>query len=245
MSVLQPGLPEPDAVLAHLGGVLCLHWESAQAPLLLRSAFSYLAQERVSDNVVLTGNYLAQEDLDRLHDQMAEPWQVVVVRHIQELRAAFPDQRAAGFRPWWGSADFSTADVPKPEDLRLLSDAIRRAQDALGLPDRDAPALRPLVMLHEQLAAHGSLEQPTLARGDSPIRSGRDIPAYTVSEFKGLEADGVVVLDHSARPLKQTELFVAVSRARSHLVMILRDETFRRHNIVDALGRARVLPPRP
>ncbi len=52
-----------------------------------------------------------------------------------------------------------------------------------------------------------------------------------------MEADGVIVLDHDSRQLSQAELFVAASRARSHLVLVLRDEAFRRHNVVDALGR--------
>ena len=236
MSVLHLGLPRVDSVLAQLGGVLCLRWQASERSALLREAFGYLDEEGVADTVALTADRLLEGDVAKLNESVPDSWQEAVTREVEALHETFPDNRTDGFRPWWASSPFSQAETPQPKDLHHLLNVIKQIQGALQLAHRSSDSLLPLIALYQQLDQHGSPKQPALVLHDSPPSPRGGVPVYTVGEFKGLEADGVVLLDREPRQFSRTELFVAASRARSHLVLILREDTFRRYNILDALG---------
>jgi DNA helicase IV len=66
----------------------------------------------------------------------------------------------------------------------------------------------------------------------SSVYENYGIPVSTVGDFKGLEADGIILVDSLNGPaMGKKELFVAVSRARSHLVLLLRPETIDKYGL--------------
>ncbi len=204
----------------------------------MRAALASLPDGASHGAVVLTAERLSQADLDRLQAFRPPP-----ERWRSRLDAA-----VAGVLPYLGPhrtrwarerhAELSRDEAPTARDLSF-------AQDLLGLVDRApldperGPEADELRLTVKSMREYGAV--PLVVPHDDPRRRPTDLPAFTISEFKGLEADSVIVLDQGARPLTATELFVAASRARSHLVLVLRDDPFRRHNLVEVLGAR--LPP--
>jgi hypothetical protein len=54
------------------------------------------------------------------------------------------------------------------------------------------------------------------------------IPLYTISEFKGLEADGIVLFVMSPREHMEASLYVGLSRARLFLNVVIQRHTLSR-----------------
>lgn len=236
MSALQPGLPASDPVLARLGGVLCLRWQPGAEAELLEQALAYCSRAGVDEVVFLTAQQLTDAQIMAFEVGQGERWQLLVEREVNSLHQSHPDQRTDGFHPWWASTDFSDEQTPTPKDLHQLTRLVARIQEAFKTSG-NRQALTPLLDLQEQLKQSGSVRKPRVIAHGAPQSVTGEVAAYSIAEFKGLESDGVIFWDRGPQALTRAELYVAASRARSHLVLIMRNETFRRYNVVDALGR--------
>jgi hypothetical protein len=233
---LRSDLPDGDSVLAKMGGLRCYQLNAEPAQDQLRNALIFLDSEGLKDIVVLTAGEVSQRDLGAMDPRISATWQSYVLEAIEKVRdASLPISKK------WKIPRFSEAQVPSDGDLAAFGKFLDLT---VTPPPRQYPGwphgeIDSLWRLHHELSKYGSIKFPKLSitkSGMEELAEGTKVPIIPLAQFKGLEADGVIVIETGGSHLKRPELYVAASRARSHLVLILRDKTFRRFGIVAALG---------
>ncbi len=119
---------------------------------------------------------------------------------------------------------------PNPAAISgLVQQEIRSLLRDHRLQPQQIAIIGPSAKMKGPLANVSAVDDTSLVEDAAIWRQGKGILCSTARSFKGLEADVVILCDYSGLgPLfTQSDLYVALTRARSHLVIVVHDRASR------------------
>ena len=139
------------------------------------------------------------------------------------------DERAIRTRPAWSAPKADRTQIPLTAISGLVQQEVRTLLKEHRLEPRQIAIIGPASKAKSPLASVTSVDGVALVDDASLWREGKGVLCSTARSFKGLEADVVILCDFSGLGSLFTvsDLYVALTRARSHLIIIVHDRAAR------------------